>query len=228
MKSLRIVLVGVLTASALALATPSSTAAAEPGERVTARLSELIAALPVRDEGSRDGYSREQFRHWVDADRDGCNTRNEVLLAEATVAPEVTGRCTITAGTGQWWSWYDERTLTSKDDVDIDHMVPLAEAWDSGASAWSARERQDYANDLGDERSLLAVTDSVNQSKADQDPAQWMPSAALATCRYIADWVTVKTRWGLTADPAEHAALQKTAPASPRRAQPDSSCRASV
>ncbi|QIS76341.1 HNH endonuclease [Streptomyces sp. DSM 40868] len=132
------------------------------------------------------------------------------MLAEATVAPEVTGRCTITAGTGQWWSWYDERTLTSKDDVDIDHMVPLAEAWDSGASAWSARERQDYANDLGDDRSLLAVTDRVNQAKADQDPAEWMPPAASATCRYIADWVTVKTRWGLTADPAEHAAVQKT------------------
>ncbi|MFF9025657.1 HNH endonuclease family protein [Streptomyces eurythermus] len=211
MKSLRIVLADVLAASALALATPPSTAAAAPGETVTARLPELIAALPVRDEGSRDGYSREQFRHWIDADRDGCNTRNEVLLAEATVAPEVTGRCTITAGTGQWWSWYDERTLTSKNDVDIDHMVPLAEAWDSGASSWSARERQDYANDLGDDRSLLAVTDRVNQAKADQDPAEWMPSAASATCRYIADWVTVKTRWGLTADPAEHAALQKTA-----------------
>ncbi|GAA2231256.1 HNH endonuclease family protein [Streptomyces nogalater] len=87
-------------------------------------------------------------------------------------------------------------------------MVPLVEAWDSGASSWSARERQDYANDLGDDRSLVAVTDRFNQAKADQDPAEWMPSA---TCRYIADWATVKTRWGLTADPAEHAALQKTA-----------------
>ncbi|MGW2515361.1 hypothetical protein ACWC0A_39600 [Streptomyces scopuliridis] len=121
--------------------------AAAPGETVTAPLSELIASLPVHDEGSRDGYSREQFKHWTDADRNGCNTRCEVLLAaEATTAPTVTGRCTIVTGTGAWWSWYDEVTLTSKLDVDIDHMVPLGEAWDSGARTWTAAERQAYAN----------------------------------------------------------------------------------
>ncbi|MFE2106939.1 hypothetical protein ACFXAF_13855 [Kitasatospora sp. NPDC059463] len=74
---------------------------------------------------------------------------------------------------------------------------------------WSAAERQAYANDLDDPRSLLAVNDSANQSKADRDPAQWMPPAAAATCRYISDWVTVKTRWGLSTDPAEHAAIQR-------------------
>lgn len=76
---------------------------------------------------------------------------------------------------------------------------------------WSAAERQAYANDLDDPRSLLAVHDSANQSKADRDPAQWMPPAASATCRYISDWVTVKTRWGLSIDPAEHAAIQRVA-----------------
>ncbi|MBZ3904427.1 HNH endonuclease family protein [Streptomyces griseiscabiei] len=211
MKTLRIALAGILTVSALALAAPASPAVAAPGETVTASLSDLITALPVHGEGPRDGYSREQFRHWIDADRDGCHTRNEVLLHEAIVAPEVTGRCSITAGTGQWWSWYDETTQTDKEQVDIDHMVPLGEAWDSGAAAWSATERRDYANDLDDERSLLAVRDSVNQSKADRDPGEWMPPAASATCRYIADWVTVKTRWGLTADPAEHAAITRIA-----------------
>ncbi|MEU2794837.1 DUF1524 domain-containing protein [Streptomyces sp. NPDC007100] len=71
-------------------------------------------------------------------------------------------------------------TLTTKDDVDIDHMVPLGEAWDSGARTWSTAERQAYANDLDDERSLLAIHDSANQSKADRDPAKWMPPAASA------------------------------------------------
>ncbi|MCX5112227.1 HNH endonuclease family protein [Streptomyces sp. NBC_00378] len=90
-------------------------------------------------------------------------------------------------------------------------MVPLGEAWDPGAAAWTPAERQAYANDLDDERSLLAVHDSANQSKADRDPAQWMPPAKSATCRYLKDWVIVKTRWTLTTDPAEHAAIEQIA-----------------
>ncbi|MFE5325480.1 hypothetical protein ACFRCG_03540 [Embleya sp. NPDC056575] len=109
-------------------------------------MSSLIAALPVHPEGGRDGYGREQFKHWIDADRDGCDTRAEVLLAEATVQPEVTRRCTITANTGQGWSWYDETTQTDKFDVDVDHMVPLGEAWDSGASAWTDRHRPSHGD----------------------------------------------------------------------------------
>ncbi|MFE3205688.1 HNH endonuclease family protein [Embleya sp. NPDC059237] len=203
-------LAAALSLPMVVLAPISSPAAAGAGPgTVTAPLSSLIAALPVHAEGSRDGYGREQFKHWIDADRDGCDTRAEVLLAEATVQPEVTRRCTITANTGQWWSWYDETTQTDKFDVDIDHMVPLGEAWDSGAAAWTAAERQAYANDLDDERSLAAVHDSTNQSKADRDPAQWMPPAASATCRYLTDWVVVKTRWGLSVDTAELAALNR-------------------
>lgn len=113
------------------LAVSALPASAAPGDEVTAPLTELIADLPVAPEGSRDGYSRDRFRHWIDEDRDGCNTRSEVLLAEAVRPPEVTGRCTITAATGQWYSWYDEKTWTDKADLDIDHVVPLAEAWDS-------------------------------------------------------------------------------------------------
>ncbi|WP_308281060.1 HNH endonuclease family protein [Streptomyces monomycini] len=175
MKRFRTALVLVAALPAMALSLPVSPAAAAPRQTVTAPLSRLITALPVQAEGSREGYSREQFNHWIDEDRDGCNTRNEILLHEATAAPEVTGRCKITKNTGTWWSWYDETTQTTKDDVDIDHMVPLGEAWDSGARTWSAAERQAYANDLDDERSLLAVHDSANQSKADRDPAEWMP-----------------------------------------------------
>ncbi|TDC21218.1 HNH endonuclease [Streptomyces sp. 8K308] len=210
MRLLRATIVA-LTALPTLLAWPASPAAAAPGERVTAPLSELIAALPVRDEGSRAGYSRERFRHWVDTDRDGCDTREEVLLAEAAVKPRVTGRCVITPGTGTWRSWYDRITLATSTDVDIDHMVPLAEAWESGASVWSPAARRAYANDLADPRALVAVHDSANQSKGDQDPAEWMPPAASATCRYITAWVVIKTRYGLTADPVEHAAIEDVA-----------------
>ncbi|MFI2610925.1 hypothetical protein [Kitasatospora sp. NPDC018619] len=103
------------TAVALLPAAPARATATAPhaahglhrvsGEVVRAPLSALVEALPVEDEGQRDGYSREQFKHWIDADHDGCNTRNEVLLRDAIVAPQVTGRCTIVAGTGVWGSW---------------------------------------------------------------------------------------------------------------------------
>lgn len=192
-----------MTLSTLAVASPAH------AETVSAPLSELIASLPVAAE-DRTGYSRDLFKHWVDQDRDGCNTRNEVLLEEATVAPEVTGRCTITADTGSWESWYDDTTVTSRTGIDIDHLIPLAEAWDSGASDWSAGEREQYANDLGDPRSLLAVTARSNRSKSDQDVSEWLPPDSSVHCRYVADWTAVKTRWGLSVDLAEQAALLDT------------------
>ncbi|MCQ8832132.1 HNH endonuclease family protein [Streptomyces malaysiensis] len=86
-------------------------------------------------------------------------------------------------------------------------MVPLTEAWDSGASTRSAQERQDYANDIGDTRSLVAVSAWENRSKADQDPNQRLPTDPGAHCRYIGEWTVMKSRWGLSADPSEVTAL---------------------
>ncbi|MEU8826511.1 HNH endonuclease family protein [Streptomyces sp. NPDC048636] len=92
---------------------------------------------------------------------------------------------------------------------------PLAGSWDSGASAWSPAERQAYANDLGDQRTLAAVTARENRSKADQDPAEWLPSDAGAVCRYVTEWTAVKARWGLSADRAEVDALEQLADGCP-------------
>ncbi len=142
-----------------------------------------------------------------------CNTRKEVLIAEATTPPEVGSRCALVGG--QWYSYYDDATWTEQTDLDIDHMVPLAEAWDSGASDWTTAQRRAYANDLGDERSLVAVTDNENQSKADQDPATWMPPYEPARCTYLGEWVTVKLRWQLTVDTPEKEALATLADSCP-------------
>jgi hypothetical protein len=150
------------------------------------------------------GYSRNLFKHWIDVDKNGCNTRYEVLIAEAIVKPKVGARCYLTGG--RWRSSYDGKIFTNPTGLDIDHMVPLAEAWRSGAWAWTAAQRMDFANDLEDPRSLLAVTASLNRSKGDRDVAAWLP--AKAQCNYISNWIAVKWRFDLTVDPIEGEFLQ--------------------
>ena len=175
-----------------------------PAQAATTNARTLLDALPTATE-VRTGYSRDLFTHWIDANGNGCNTRAEVLIAESQTTVTRTGTCTITSG--RWYSPYDQATWTAPSDVDIDHMVPLAEAWDSGARTWTASRRTAFANDLGLADSLIAVTDSVNQSKGDQDPAQWMPSNTSYTCAYVTAWIRVKYRWNLSVDQAERTAL---------------------
>ena len=170
-------------------------------ERV--RLREAVRNLPVVREVRR-GYDRDKFEHWVDADDDCRDTRDEVLAQESRVA--VTG-CDVVRG--EWFSYYDGEVVRRSSDLDIDHVVALAEAWDSGARRWTAGTRERFANDLGDRRSLVAVTASTNRSKSDRDPAEWMP--VRARCRYVREWTAVKMRWSLTVDRAEKRALVRRA-----------------
>ena len=160
----------------------------------------LLNLLAVRAEAPRSGYDRDLFRHWIDADRDGCDTRREVLIAEAVAAPSIGSGCRLSGG--RWVSRYDGQVETgSGRGFDVDHLVPLAEAWDSGAWAWDSDRRRDFANDLGYEHSLIAVSARSNRTKSASDPAEWMP--AESRCWYTAAWIAVKHRWGLAADPAE-------------------------
>lgn len=182
----------------LALVAPAPPAEAA-GEVVKVRLHRAVKLLPLARE-TRLGYDRDKFTHWVDADGDCRDTRDEVLAAESLIG--VSG-CDIRIG--QWRSYYDGVLTHSSSDFDVDHMVPLAEAWDSGAKRWSAGTRKAFANDLRDPRSLVAVTASSNRSKSDQDPAEWLP--ARKRCRYIAEWTAVKLRWSLKANRAERRAL---------------------
>ena len=160
----------------------------------TANSAELVIAAD-----RTSGYNRSLFKHWIDADRNGCNTRAEVLIEEAVVKPKVGSKCTLTGG--KWFSAYDGVEVTSASKLDVDHMVPLAEAWRSGAWKWSAAQRQAYANDLSDSRALIAVTLSTNRSKGDKDPALWMP--AKEQCTYTVNWIAIKVKYSLTVDTKE-------------------------
>jgi Protein of unknown function (DUF1524) len=206
----------IAAALLLALFTvPTSAHAQERSfEQYTLPMANAVHILPLAAE-ARQGYQRTSFRHWNAGKNptDGCNTRAEVLLAEAIERPVVLPGCKFSGG--RWWSYYDARWVTTASGLDIDHMVPLAEAWDSGASQWTATRRKAYANDLDAASSLVAVSAASNRSKADQDPAEWLPPAVDVTCRYTSEWIATKLRWELTIDAVELEALTQLADACP-------------
>jgi len=151
------------------------------------------------------GYDRDRFKHWIDADKDGCDTRAEVLISEAIVKPKIGAKCKLTGG--KWRSPYDEKIHTSATKLDVDHLVPLAEAWRSGAWKWSDQRRMEFANDLDDEWILVAVTASVNRSKRDRDISAWLPKKNV--CQYLRGWVITKSKYELTIDAQEAKVITK-------------------
>ena len=197
------------TASDAATSTPRTTAApvttttvsappttVPPNNQPTTPTGGALGALTVAEEG--DGgvaYDRDQYGSWNRV-RSGCNTRCAVLEEERRAD-------------GTWLSWYDGMVTSDASRLDIDHMVPLAEAHSSGAWQWSSSRRTAYANDLLHPEALAAVSASSNRSKGSRDPSEWRPSEGSAWCRYATDWLTVKAAWGLTADRAEVGALQE-------------------
>ena len=164
---------------------------------------DMLAGLVVEDE-HRQGYDRGLFDHWVDLDGDGCDTRREILLLEATqVVMSATRPCWIVSG--EWYSSYDGVWVSSPGQLHIDHVVALAEAWQSGAHLWDAARRAKYANDLA---SLTAVTSTVNRAKGASDPADWTPPNSTRRCEYLRWWVEIKARWQLSVDQREATYLQ--------------------
>ncbi|MEU8031381.1 HNH endonuclease family protein [Streptomyces sp. NPDC049099] len=191
-----------LMASAALFGSPSASAALPtPVSAATARgyLSQLTVATE-----NRTGYSRDKFPTWITISGT-CNTREWILKRDGT---NVVTDSDCKATSGSWYSPYDGATWSSASDVDIDHLVPLAEAWDSGASKWTTAQRQAFANDVTRPQ-LLAVTDNVNQAKGDQDPSTWVPSRSAYVCTYVRAWVQVKYYYDLSVDSAEKTALTK-------------------
>ncbi|MFG2877792.1 DUF1524 domain-containing protein [Streptomyces sp. NPDC048337] len=160
-----------------------------PTDLVRAELDKLTVEAPH----SMAGYSRAMFPHWVKQYGE-CDTREVVLSRDGEA---VTQDSACKAFAGSWYSAYDDKSIDSASKVDIDHMVPLANGWRSGADTWDTTKRRAFANDL-DHSQLIAVSASSNRSKGDQSPDQWAPSNVDYWCTYSRAWTHIKSLYGLS------------------------------
>lgn len=205
---MRVGLCALLSLGVLAAAVPAPASAATT---YSAPFRTAVRQLPVAAENTSP-YDRDRyFGGWGDTDGDCQNSRHEVLIAEGTGVGLSASRCTVTSGS--WRSFYDGRTYTGPQSVQIDHLVPVSEAWDSGAQRWTQQRRVRFYNDLGVAYALNTISEPLNQAKADKGPEAWMPPAN--RCRYVEVWTAMKHRWGLSVDSTERSALVRYADGCP-------------
>ncbi|MGK5729806.1 HNH endonuclease family protein [Streptomyces sp. URMC 124] len=172
----------------------------EPPPASTARVE--LADLTVEAPHSMAGYSRAKFPHWI-KQMGTCDTREVVLSRDGR---DVTTDDQCRAASGQWHSAYDGKDFTAAKQLDIDHMVPLANAWRSGADSWSTDRRKQFANDLVNPQ-LIAVSAASNRSKGDQSPDQWRPPLNSYWCSYSRSWTHIKRLYGLSVTQSEQDTL---------------------
>lgn len=178
--------------------------------KVPANAGRALGKLEVSPPGSMAGYDREDFPHWSDAQEFGwnvsdsaCDVREAALIRDGEDVVVGEG-CDV--GSGRWLDPYTTRTYTDPLDIDIDHLVPLANAYRSGASEWDEAERERYANDPDN---LLSVEDNANQEKGDKGPEAWKPPNRAIWCQYARRWIGVKSTYDLAINQRERAALRQ-------------------
>lgn len=194
---------GLVLILALALTGCVPIAPTGPPEQTSPEAAAQLGQLTVAASGSMRGYRRDRFPHWREVGAN-CDVRDKVLERDGT---QIRRRgCNVVGG--RWVSVYEDETFTRTSDVDVDHVVPLANAWRSGANEWDDDRRSDFANDLTRPQ-LRAVSASANRAKGDQDPSQWKPPNRAAWCDYARDWIAVKHYWRLTVTTAEKSALTR-------------------
>ncbi|MDA1003153.1 MAG: hypothetical protein O3B31_07360 [Chloroflexi bacterium] len=188
-------------------ATPSATNTPAPAPATWAPPTSLQQPTVAERDAAIPAYARSSWDHWVDADGDCQDARQEVLIAESriVVSFETSALCRVLAG--EWLDQYTGQVLADPGDLDVDHLVPLQNAHLSGGWAWSSSQRRDYANDLTDPDHLIAVTAAANRSKGARGPEEWRPPLAAYWCRYAVDWIEIKDRWLLSVTSAEWSSL---------------------
>ncbi len=143
-------------------------------------------------------YDRTSWGRWIDEDGDCQDTRQEVLIRQSENPPTLDSRgCKVL--TGKWTCPYTGHVFTDPRNLDIDHVVPLKEAYDSGAATWNKREKEMYFNHLG-KGHLLAVDRSANRSKGSRQPNEWLPPNKNYRCQYVRNWLKIKHQWELDFD----------------------------
>ena len=191
--------------------------AASPAPVLQLRLAVAPVATDIPD------YDRGEWRHWNDVDRDCQNARHEVLIEESTtpVTFKSDERCRV--ATGNWTGPYTGTEVDDASQLDIDHMVPLANAHRSGGWAWDRDRKAAFANDLEFPEHLIAATAKANRAKGADGPEDWRPPDRGYWCKYATDWTTIKGRWGLTATEREFRALEEMLATcgSPASVEPD-------
>lgn len=207
------------TQAAAAATTPTPSKTVRPGSAVT-----TLATLVIKGRAPKTGYDRALFgQAWADVDRNGCDTRNDILRRDLT-------RFTLKAGThgclvlkGTLHDPYTGSTIgfvrgpSTSNAVQIDHVVALSDSWQKGAQQWSQTRRTAFANDP---LNLLAVDGPTNLRKGDGDAATWLPPRKTFRCAYVARQIAVKHRYGLSVTTAERDAMVRVLTACPSQALP--------
>ncbi|PRQ08555.1 HNH endonuclease family protein [Enhygromyxa salina] len=191
---------------------PTTTRPEPPAPSPTVAEALLIegAVVPaeLRVPAPASAYERGDWPQWIDADRDCQDTRTEVLIAESyePIVFEEDRSCEV--ATGRWQCPYSGKIVSEVHLLDVDHLVPLANAHRSGGATWTTDQRRRYANDLDHAEHLIAVDHTANRSKGDKGPEAWLPTSEDYRCTYVREWVAIKQRWQLGMNEAEAAAVR--------------------
>lgn len=209
-----------LTPSALPTATVPGVAL--PTAPAPDSAAALLATLAVKGRAPKTGYDRSQFGpEWADTDRNGCDTRNDVLRRDLTnVVVAGTSGCVVLSGTLA--DPFSGSTMpfskgTTSAGIHVDHVVALSDAWQKGAQGWTASQRLAFGNDP---LNLLAVDGALNMAKGDGDAATWLPPAKGYRCAYVARQVAVKSKYGAWVTQAEHDAIERVLSSCPGEPAP--------
>jgi hypothetical protein len=183
-----------------------------------------LSTLPVKGRAAKTGYSREQFgQTWADVDRNGCDTRNDMLKRDLTnIAFKAKTRdCVVLSGilldrySGETINFL--RGTVSSMEVQIDHVVALSNAWQTGAFKLSVVQRTAFANDP---MNLFAVKGRLNSQKGDGDAATWLPPLKSFRCAYVAQQIAVKAKYSLWVTAPEKEAMVRILSACPKQKLP--------
>ena len=179
-----------------------------------------LNSLEVKGRAPKTGYSRAQFPHWSDLDRNGCDARNDILKRDLTEVVFKVGTRDCKVLSGVLLDPFSNKVLTFtsiKSAVDIDHVVALSNAWQTGAFKLSIKERTAFANDP---MNLLAVKGRLNSQKGDGDAATWLPPQKSFRCDYVSRQIAVKLKYKLWFTAPEKEAMIRILKSCPEKALP--------